>query len=132
MAIFNTTQTYGSVAKFFHWAMFLLIVLAIFVGLRMGGMEGEEEEAMEAMHRSWGLVILTLLVLRFGWKLINPRPASPPGPTLMNLAAGALHWALYALILLQTVAGIVMSQASGEAVTLFGLFELPAMIGPSE
>jgi cytochrome b561 len=132
MPIRNTTQVYGSVAKFFHWAMFMLIVLAIVVGLRMGGMEGEQEEAMEWMHRSWGLVILILLVLRLGWKLINPRPASPPGPALMNLAAGAMHWGLYGLILLQASAGIILSQAGGETVSLFGLFDLPQLVAESE
>lgn len=131
MGIFNTTQTYGSVAKFFHWVMFVLTVLAMVVGLRMDGMEGQDKEAMEAMHRSWGLVILSLLVLRFCWKLLNPRPASPPGTALMNLASSVIHWLFYALILLQAVAGIFMSQASGVPVTLFGLLGVPPLVDPS-
>jgi cytochrome b561 len=132
MSLRNTTASYGSLARFFHWTMFLLILGTIIVGLTMEDLPEEQHEVAEMIHRSIGVVILALLVLRFGWRLINVSPADPPGPAWMNATARAVHWLFYPLILLQTVAGIVLSQAGGEAVTLFGLVSLPVMVAPDE
>ena len=132
MQLRNTVQSYGVVARFFHWAMFLLIGLTILLALNMEDMPEPDKDLTERLHRSLGLVIFMLLILRFGWKLTNPRPADPPGPAWMNVAAQLVHWLLYLLILLQVIAGIVMSQAGGETVSLFELFALPAMVLPDQ
>ena len=133
MQLRNSAQDYGLVAKIFHWLMFLLVCLAIFVGTRLEDLSGAEKSALEDMHRSWGLVILSLLVLRLAWRITNPRPADPAGTKAwMSLGARAVHWLFYGLILLQATAGIVMSQADGEAVSLFGLFSLPQLVPVSE
>ncbi len=39
-----------------------------------------------------------------------------------------MHWVLYALMLAQPLIGILMSQAAGQSVSFFGLFELPARL----
>lgn len=132
MQLRNTLQSYGVVARFFHWVMFLLIGPTMFLALNMDDMAEPDKALTEWVHRSLGLVILMLLVLRFAWKLANPRPADPPGPALMNMAAHVVHWLFYAIILLQIVAGIALSQAGGEPVTLFGLFTLPVMVPPDK
>ncbi len=123
-------QSYGVVARFFHWVMFLLIGLTILLALNMEAMPEADRIFTEWLHRSLGLVIFMLLVLRFAWKLHNLQPVDPPGPAWMHVAARGLHWLFYLIILLQVVAGIAMSQADGEAVSLFGLPALPAMISP--
>jgi len=132
MQIRNSPEGYGLVARFLHWSMFLLIGLTTFLALNMESMEEADKLFTEGLHRSLGLLILALLLLRFAWKLNNPRPADPPGSAWVNWSAHALHWLFYFIILLQVVAGITMSQADGEPVGFFGLFSLPALIGPDE
>lgn len=132
MQIRNTSRSYGVVARLFHWVMFLLIGLTIFLALNIETMPEKDQALTEEIHRSLGLVIFMLLALRFGWKLANPRPADPPGPAWMNIAAHVVHWLFYLIILVQIVAGVLMSQAGDEAVSLFGAFTLPAMVPPDD
>ncbi|MCC7257293.1 MAG: cytochrome b [Gammaproteobacteria bacterium] len=126
----NTTERYGFVARVFHWAMFLLIGLTTFLALNMETMSESDKAYTESLHRSLGVLIGVLLTLRFAWKLGNPQPADLPGPAWMAPAAHLLHWLLYAIMLLQVVAGIGMSQADGAEVGLFGLFTVPAVMAP--
>jgi cytochrome b561 len=108
--------------------MFLLLGLTVMLALNMESMPEPDQELTENLHRSLGVLIMLLLMLRFGWKLANPQPADLPGPVWMNIAAHGMHWLLYLVVLVQAVAGIAMSQADGEPVSLFGLFTLPVMI----
>ena len=130
MQLRNTSQSYGLVARFLHWSMFLLIGLTTFLALNMEAMSEADKALTEGVHRSIGVLILVLLVLRFAWKLGNPQPVDPPGPAWMNMAAHLVHWLIYCIILLQAVAGIVMSQAGGDAVSLFDVFTLPVLVSP--
>lgn len=124
----NTTRRYGLVARFFHWAMFLLIGLTTFLALNIETMPEADRDFTTWLHRSFGVLIGGLLLLRVAWKLANPQPDDLPGPAWMSLAAHAVHWVLYGVVLVQVVAGITMSQADGATVGLFGLFDLPAFV----
>lgn len=132
MQLRNTSQGYGLVARVLHWSMFVLIGLTTFLALNMEYMEERDEALTKDVHRSLGVLIFALLLLRFGWKLGNPQPDDPPGPAWRNRAAHLLHWLFYLVILVQVVAGIVMSQAGGEPVGVFGWFELPSVIAPDD
>jgi len=50
------------------------------------------------------------------------------GSAIENLLAHGMHWLLYALMFAQPISGILMSQAAGHPVSVFGLFELPTFI----
>lgn len=130
MQIWNTVQSYGAVARFFHWSMFLLIGLTTFLALSIDTMPEKDQAYTTGLHRSLGVLLFAMLGLRFAWKLANPQPADPPGPAWMGRAARLLHGLFYLVILLQVVAGIGQSQADGAAVTFFGLFTLPVLFAP--
>ena len=50
---------------------------------------------------------------------------------MLNYIAHVLHVCLYILLLLQPLSGILMSQAYGYPVVVFGWFELPPLIWQS-
>lgn len=132
MQLKNSTDRYGAVAKTFHWLLFLLLLGAIIGGNIESRMDdGPEKMEMVALHKSFGVIILTLVILRLAWRLISPPPK--------NLASGwqapasvAVHWLLYAVMFAQPVTGMLMSQAAGYPVALFGVFEVPALVAESE
>lgn len=128
MQLRNTPYGYGVVARFFHWVMFLLIGLTVMLALSMDDMPAADKALTERLHRTLGLLILVLLVLRFAWKITNPRPMDLPGPAWANRAAQVVHGLLYGIILLQAAAGILVVQARGEPVDAFGLQALPAFL----
>jgi cytochrome b561 len=78
------------------------------------------------VHNTAGLTILVALVLRLLWRAADPGP--PPEPTVLGKwldRAGALaHYTLYALLIGVVVAGIVLQFSRGNALSLFGLFDI--------
>jgi len=126
----NTESSYGIVAKGFHWLLFLMLTFMVVAGNFLASMpKGPEKLQTAGMHKSFGLVVLALILLRLVWRLVNRRPKDPEGtPAVQNLMAHAMHWVLYVLMFAQPLAGILMSQAAGYPVSFFGLFELPVLL----
>jgi cytochrome b561 len=126
----NTADSYGIVAKGFHWLLFLMLGFSLIAGNVLASMpKGPEKLQAAGMHKSFGVLLLLLILARFVWRLINETPKDPEGtPAIQRLLAHAMHWALYALMFAQPLTGILMSQAAGYPVSFFGLFELPVLL----
>ena len=78
MASSNTQLRYGTVAITFHWIIAALILVNIGLGLYFADMPRSDPNKFELMqfHKSIGLTVLTLSVLRVLWRVVNPVPAA--------------------------------------------------------
>ena len=123
----NTSNSYGTVAKTFHWLLFLMLTFSIVMGNFLAAMpKGAEKLQAAGMHKSFGAILLTLILLRFLWRLINKVPESPEGTTAaQEFLAKGMHWVLYILMFAQPLSGILMSQAGGFPISFFGLSNSP-------
>ena len=75
----SDTQHWGDAAKFFHWTIVLLILMQGTVGLIMVDMPKRPAVIpWYNFHKSVGLTILALAVLRLLWRVFDRRPAEPP------------------------------------------------------
>jgi cytochrome b561 len=84
-------------------------------------------------HKSIGITILALAVLRLAWRLFNPVPPQPRGiPRWQELGAHVSHFLLYALLFITPVLGWLMSSARAFSVSWFGLVTLPDFIEPNK
>ncbi|WP_217430893.1 cytochrome b [Sphingomonas bacterium] len=103
--------TLGAIA--FHWAIAVLILLNIYLGWHMNRIAGLDRFSQFQLHKSVGITVLALSVLRVAWRLAH-RP--PPYPASMSrwerLAATATHWSFYALMLIMPLTGWVIVSAS--------------------
>lgn len=126
----NTENRYGIVAKGFHWLLFLMLSFSIVAGNFLASMpKGTEKLQAAGMHKSFGLALLLLILLRLAWRLINVTPKAPEEISAsQNRMAHAMHWVLYVLMFAQPLSGILMSQAAGHPVSFFGTFELPVLL----
>jgi cytochrome b561 len=130
MPLRNTADTYGSLAKFLHWAIVLLIVPQYFLAEAAHDLpNGVEKLQLYTWHKSLGMLVLLLALVRIGWKLANRGLPGPVGEPWQRKAAAAGHGLLYLLILAQPLSGWLMSSAANYPVTLFGWFHFPALIG---
>jgi cytochrome b561 len=130
MTLRNTASAYGSVAKFFHWAIVLLILPQYFLAEAAEDLpDGVEKLQLFTWHKSLGMLVLLLALARIGWKIANRGLPAPVGEPWQRKAAAAGHGLLYLLILLQPLSGWLMSSAANYPVTLFGWFQFPALIG---
>lgn len=126
----NTAKEYGVVAKTFHWLLFLMLIFSIVAGNLLADMPESAEKLQAAgMHKSFGAILLTLILLRLVWRLINETPSLPDGTTTSQaVLAKGMHWLLYVLMFAQPLSGILMSQAAGFPVSFFGLFDFPVFL----
>src|SRR6478672_949445 len=131
MPIRNTHEQWGTVSKILHWVVVLLILVMAWIGLRMGGMpNGPDKISTYAMHKSIGITILVLVLLRIGWRLYAGAPDGLPGtPRWQERIASLTHLALYALLLAMPLSGWVVNSASGFPLQWFGFVNLPAIAG---
>jgi cytochrome b561 len=133
MPLRNTADTYGSLAKFLHWAIVLLIVPQYFLAEAADELpNGVEKLQLFTWHKSLGMLVLLLALVRIGWKLANRGLPGPVGEPWQRKAAAAGHGLLYLLILAQPLSGWLMSSAANYPVTLFDWFQFPALIGENQ
>jgi cytochrome b561 len=129
----NTSTQYGNISKAFHWSMSVIILCLLVVGCIMVQMDdGDTKWQIYALHKSFGLIILTLIPLRILWRLINTTPTLDMVPTWEKHAAKTAHALLYAAMLAMPISGWIMSTASDHIPSFFGLFDVPAPVAASE
>jgi cytochrome b561 len=120
---------WGPVSQAFHWASALLLVAIGGIGLYMEGLPNAPDKIrIYALHKSLGLTLLAIVLLRLAWRWTRPGPAPVPGlPGWTRRAASGVHWGLYTLMLAVPVAGWAMNSAAGYPLQWFGLLNLPAI-----
>ncbi|HEY5102707.1 MAG TPA: cytochrome b [Steroidobacteraceae bacterium] len=129
MQLRNTTARWGSVAQFLHWLIVALILAQVALALSAEKLHGMAKLAMLARHKSVGITILMLAVVRVLWRLAGP---TPPLPTTLKpyerLLAHFTHIALYVLIFAMPLSGWIMTSARGFPASWFNLFQLPDLV----
>lgn len=112
MAFANTPQSYGSLARILHWLIALLIFAAIGLALyaqsqpRGTGAEVARVATLYSLHKTIGVAAFFAAVLRLLWAMAQPRPgALHPERRLETFVAAAVHWSLYAALLIMPVSG---------------------------
>ena len=130
MPLRNTAEAYGSLAKFLHWAIVLLIVgqWLLAEAAEDAGKGTPERASLMGWHLSCGMLVLVLALVRIGWKVFNKGHPAVLGEVFwQRKAAAAGHGLLYLLILLQPISGWLVVSTGGSGPGFFGLFEFPAL-----
>jgi cytochrome b561 len=124
-------QIYNPGLRALHWLMAALIFVALPLGVWASLLpRGEQRSEVLLIHKSIGVTVLGLVALRIVWRIITGAPAyAEPLGRLTRAAARAGHLALYALMIAMPVSGYLTSTAGGNAVSWFGLFTLPRVVG---
>jgi cytochrome b561/polyisoprenoid-binding protein YceI len=133
---------YTAVAVALHWAIAAAIGLNLFVGWWMHEAIEDPRYAAPAiaafqLHKSVGLTVLVLSLLRLAWRLAHRPPALPEAMRAWErLAARAVHWAFYALMVALPLSGWLYASTQWRedgplaVPTLwFGLFKVPHLFG---
>jgi len=114
---------YGVVAIVLHWLIAALIFTLFGIGWYMGALpDGPDRSWFIALHKSLGLTVLGLVVLRLAWRLSHPPPPFPRTlPSWERLAAVMNHRILYLLMFIQPISGYLSSSFSGYKTRYFGI-----------
>lgn len=127
MSLRNDTSSFGSIARFFHWTVALFIICTIPLGFFMQDLTHPTLQGfLYNLHKSIGLTVLLLVILRYLWRLLNPPPKFPAGtPVWQAIAAKWSHTIIYLLLFIIPISGWVMSTASQHAPNVWWLYKLP-------
>lgn len=127
----GTGLRYTRVAIALHWTIAVLIITNLTIGL----LHESLLPGTLPLHKSIGMLVLLLSVVRLGWR-VGHRP--PPLPDSVKRwekgVSHAVHWIFYALIILIPLSGWIFTSASVKRhpLTFFGLFPLPMFPVPQD
>jgi len=129
MKLVNNVEGYGLVSILLHWIMAIVIIALFILGHYMVGLTYYDPWYLKApdLHRSVGVIVAALLVLRLTWRLSNYRPKLM-GRQWEQKTALMVHRLFYILLTAIIVSGYLITTADGQGVSVFGYFSIPAII----
>lgn len=131
MQLRNSSSRYGVVSIVLHWGVALAVFGLFGLGLWMVGLDyySAWRKTAPDLHKSIGLTLLAIMLVRVLWRFISPPPPAPAnhGP-LTRFAAKAGHGLLYVGLFGVMITGYLISTADGVGIPVFGLFEVPALV----
>ena len=131
MPIRNTTVRWGALSQLFHWVIVALIITQfVLISIEQDLPLGLHKLVVLARHKSVGITILGLALLRVVWRFMNPTPGLPN--TLKpyeRVLAKVTHVGLYVLLFVMPLTGWMMSSARNFPVSWFNLVQLPDLVG---
>ena len=129
----QAVHRYPLISQLLHWVVAGLIIVQFVLANLAESAEDSgailRQLALLANHKSVGMTILLLAILRLLWRIGHPPPPLPATMPLWQLRASqASHWALYSLLFLLPISGWLMSSASAYSVSWFNLFQFPDLL----
>ena len=124
------TERYSRTAIVFHWLIALMMIVNVGLAWSWDYVADENVRPLINNHKSIGITVLGLVLLRILWRVSHPAPALPDHhkPWEKRLA----HWVhvlLYVIMFALPLTGWIMDSAWKDAAShpnfYFGLFEWP-------
>jgi cytochrome b561 len=130
----NTEQGWGVPAKLLHWAVAALVLVQICLGwVAVSWRLSPTKLDLFVWHKSIGLLILLLMLVRMAWRSVNVTPSLPAGRALLERrAARASHLLLYLVLLVMPLTGWIINSAANIPFRIFWLIPLPAIVQPDK
>ena len=122
----DAAERYNRTARALHWTIALLVI-----GNIVGGLLHETIEDtinLIPLHKSVGMTVLALTLVRIGWRFTWRAPLHPASMTRLEVAAArGVHIVFYGLMLAMPLSGWIMASAGKYPLTWFGLVDLPKL-----
>jgi len=117
---FRRIRRYTEFAMLLHWLVAAGIAFLFVHGFYMMRLEGAQRLPDLNVHRSVGVVIFALVLVRVWWRMRHP-PPHVPMPEVQAWIANYVHVLIYALLIINGIAGAAGWIASGDPIVFFGL-----------
>jgi cytochrome b561 len=128
------TDHYPGSSKLLHWLVAACVLATAPVAIAMTRVSpGPTQDTLFNLHKSLGVLILALMLLRLINRLVVGAPIADPGiEPWQKVVSSVVHTTLYVLLLAMPVVGYIANSAYGAPTPFFGLFELPPIIAKNE
>ncbi|MDN3611601.1 cytochrome b [Vibrio ostreicida] len=124
----SEVKNYNAVARVFHWVSALVVIAMFAAGLWMVDLTYYSEWYRTAphWHKSVGLLLAGLTVLRVIWKVTTSAPHIE-GHTLEKIGARLVHLAMYLVLFVLFASGYLISTEDGRGIDVFNWFSVPGL-----
>jgi cytochrome b561 len=127
----NTAERWGSVQIGLHWTIAALVLLVqVPAGITMVSVDpGTVQNVGYNIHKTNGIVIFLLAIVRLGWRFAHPVPFLPTDmPAWQARLARTTHALLYLVLFLMPVTGFLYTAIGGFPVPFFMLYDLAPLV----
>jgi cytochrome b561 len=126
-------QRFSPLQRLLHWLMAACLIAMLFIGVGMVSTVTPSYLALVTIHKTLGVAILVLVLVRLALRLRFGAPPLPADlPQHLKLAAHLSHYALYGLMIVMPLLGWAMLSAANYPVVLYGHIFLPAILPQSD
>ncbi|MDG6774165.1 cytochrome b [Thiomicrorhabdus sp. ZW0627] len=135
MNLTNSARGYGWITIVMHWLVAVAVLGLFALGIWMVDLSYYSDWYHDApfIHKSVGVLLVGLMLFRWVWTLVNPKPApASVSSRAVAFLISAMHAVLYLLVFLLGVSGYLISTAEGHGISVFDWFTVPALIEPFE
>jgi cytochrome b561 len=118
---------YDPTARTLHWLTAAIVLFMLAAGIYMlNGPEGPLADTLYELHRSFGIVLIPIVLARIVWRARHPAPPLPADiPAPQRAVAHLVHGILYGLLIAQPLVGWIGTSAYRAPMTLFWLVPVP-------
>lgn len=129
----NSELNYGLVTRANHWLSAFIFIGLIALGLYMSDLEKSPEKLeLFDLHKSLGVGIFMLMMLRLVWLKVSPNPQQISKAKFEHILGHAVKGILYLAMIIMPISGWVLSNAAGHEVAFFNLFTLPNIVAEND
>jgi superoxide oxidase len=122
---------FDPVIKLLHWLTLALIIAVFALAFSIDAVPTTSKQLFLQLHRSFGVTIWIVTLGRLIWRQFTRFPNWPATMSRpMRVVTNASEYALYALLLIQPVLGLIQTSAHGDRVKLFFLVNLSPLTVP--
>ena len=128
------TDHYPVTSKLLHWLIAICVLTTAPVAIAMTRVgKGPTQDILYSFHKSLGVLILILMILRLINRLAGGAlTAAPEIEPWQQTVSSVVHTTFYVLLLAMPIVGYIATSAYGAPPTFFGLFELPPLVSKNE
>src|SRR6478752_6879316 len=125
---------YNNVARMFHWATVLLVLVMIPAGLLMTqDIPRGLQDRLFVIHKGLGPLVFVVVLARLAWRVANPPPPLPATvPPVQARVSELVHGALYFFLLLQAASGYVRITTGGFPIEALRALGIPPLLPKAE
>lgn len=134
----NPPQYYSRGARYLHWIMALIFIVAWLIGFYSGNFlsytqDGSYKGDVITLHKNIATTLIFLVVVRIFWRYTHPVPALPDSISpLMKKAAQVGHFLLYLMLIALPLSGCLFSWSAGHPAPVLYLFNIPQLVQPDD
>jgi cytochrome b561 len=127
----NTRERWGSVSIGLHWTIAALVLLVqVPAGITMVSVDpGTVQNVGYNIHKTTGIVIFLLAIVRLGWRWSQPVPGyAQDMPAWQAKTARTTHALLYIVLFAMPISGFLYTAMGGFPVPFFMVYDLAQLV----